>query len=122
MIRTAARSDSSEAEPRAGGQRNQFGGPEAQESNEWLKTVLEICTQLETPELRRKFSGLINSSCEEKHQVCASNPYDLVEWLTKSMWRTELLNEKKKLEDELAKERQAKSLKQEVRCQRLQVF
>lgn len=34
-----------------------------------------------------------------------------------------MLDEKKKLEDELAKERQvSKSLKQEVKCQRLQVF
>jgi len=123
MERTAAGSGNSETEPRADGQRNWLGGPEAQESNEFLKTVLEICTGLGNPELRRRFSGFVNSSCEEKQQVCALDLYDLMERLTESIWCVKLLDEKKKLEDELAKERQvSKTLKQEVKRQRLQVF
>lgn len=109
-----AGSDNSEIEPRAHGQRNQSGGPEARELQ--MKTALEICTELRTPELRRKFAGFVD-------RVCALNLYDLMELLAESIWRMKLLDEKKKLEDELAKERQvSKSLKQEVKCQRLQVF
>ena len=79
MVKTTAGSDNSETEPRADGQRNQFGRPEAQGLE--LKTALEICTELRTPELRRKFSGLVTGGGEERRQVCALDLYDLMELL-----------------------------------------
>jgi len=97
MARTAVtRSVSGETEPEAHNARNR--ADETKELDEWWGTVLEIATQIEPLELRRKFLGVVKDGREAKRQVCVFNLVNFTARITESMQCAELLNDKKECE------------------------
>lgn len=79
MQRTVARLGNGVVEPEVDGRnRDDILEAKTQELEEWWGMVLEMSTQIEPLELRRKFLGLVNSGSETKRQVRPLNPYDFM--------------------------------------------
>jgi len=47
--------------------------------DEWWEAGLEIATEVNSPELRKKFLGMVKGAREAKRQVCALN-LDDIDW------------------------------------------
>jgi len=78
MTRNVAGSDDGDIETWPGGERNNEPDVTMQELNGRWKAMLEISTQIEPLELRKKFLELVNSEHEVKDQASTFN----LDWLT----------------------------------------